>query len=767
MLRREDDQLLKGQGRFIADTVPSNATTMVVLRSPIAFGTISGLDLDEAREMPGVLDILTASDLQALGVKPLASAAGTTNQDGSASKPRPRPILADRTVRYAGEPVAAIIAETEAQALDALDVITLDIEEKDAAADVERAAEPGAPQIWPDAPLNRAFDYGIGNKAETEQALTDAAHIFELTVRHPRIIIAPIETRGCVGQFDESSGRYTLNTGSQGVVSLRNAMANSLGEPPSNVRVITEHVGGSFAMKIWPYPEQALTLVAAKRVGRPVAWFSSRTEGMPTDIMGRGRVDRAILALDAELNFTAFKIEALTDMGAYLGHVSANTSTMGAVRIFSQCYHIPNQFYRAEGIYTNAVSTDAYRGAGKPESAATLERLIDRASYELGVDRVELRKQNLLQPSQIPWDTPMGERYTSGDFPEALEAALAAADWAGLAERKRESAAKGLLRGAGLGVHIHGTGGSKEERSEVRALPDGSVLVRTGTQDSGQGHRDALALVASEALEIPVERIHVEQGDSDLLEKGGGTGGSNLMPIAANTVHRTSLHLIDQAKQAASHLLEAATIDIEYGAGEFKIAGTDRKTSLADIAAHWESVPAEAFEEEKAPACVAQLDFEGEAMTFPSGSYVVEVEVDPETGGVFIERFCGVDDLGRIFNELTARGQIHGGIGQAVGEIMMEGAVYDDYGQLLTGSFMDYALPRATDLPLIEHGWTSTPAPNSLIGAKGVGELSSIGAPGPLMNAVLDAIRPLGVEHIDMPLTPQKIWTAIQEAKTK
>lgn len=765
MLRLEDEALLTGKGRYVADRRPEGTLTMAVLRSPLAHGTIRALDVAAARAMPGVRLVLTAADLTAAGIGPLKVAGEVPNRDGSPMAVRHRPVLAEGTVRYAGEPVAAVIADSEDRALDALEAIVLDLDELPVIVDLEQAAEPGAPKVWPELPDNRSLDWEIGNREETERLFAEAAHVVELTVRHPRIVIAPVETRGALGEYDAASGRYTLTTPSQGVVAIRATMADCLGVGTDKVRVITQDVGGSFAVKIWPYPEQVLALVAAKATGRPVQWISSRTEGMVSDAMGRGRVDRAALALDKDYRFLAFRIDALGDMGAYINHVAATIVTKGAVRVFGHCYRIPGLYYRVQGLFTNAVPTDAYRGASKPETVSTTERLIDYAADRLGIDRIELRRRNLVTPADLPYKTAMGETYDGGDFPAVLDRILKAADIDGFPARRAESEARGRRRGLGLTLHLHATGGSVAERSEVIAHPDGTVTVRSGTQDSGQGHRTALAMVAAETLEIPVERIRVEQGDSDFLTKGGGTGGSNLMPIAANTVHRTAEQLIRQARAVAGQMLEAAVQDIEYGLGEFRIAGTDRKLSLGEVAAGWESLPDAARDTEMGTGCAVQLDFEGLHTTFPNGAYAVEVEVDPETGKVDVASWTGIDDLGRVINEATALGQLHGGIGQSVGEALLEAAHYDPAtGQLLSGSFMDYTMPRADDVPALHLGWAPTASPNSLIGAKGVGEVSSIGGPGPVMNAVLDALKPYGIKHIDIPMTPQAVWRAIQES---
>jgi len=766
MLRFEDDRLLTGRGRYVDDHHPESVLTMVVLRSPVAHAAVTGLDVETARAMPGVRLVLTAADLDRLGVTPMTVRSAMANSDGSPMIEPERPVLARDSVKYVGQPVVAVIAESEAEALDAVETVEVAFDDRPVVLDVEAAATAGSPAIWDQAPGNVGIDWEKGNPDETRRLFAEAAHVIELTVRHPRIAIAPIETRGCIGGFDPDGGRYTLWTGSQGVVSLRAAMADYLGVEQDRVRVVTEDVGGSFAVKIWPYPEQVLVLAAARETGRPVKWISSRTEGLASDAMGRGRVDRAALALDKDLKFTGFRIDALADVGAYWNAVNATIVTGGACRVFGHCYRIPGLHYRVRGVFTNAVPTDAYRGAGKPETVSTLERLIDVAADRLGVDRAELRRRNLVQPADLPYATAMGETYDGGDFPALFEKLLDNADWAGFARRRATSEAKDLRRGLGLGLHLHATGGSTAERSEVRALPDGTVLVRTGTQDSGQGHRTALAIVAAETLEIPVERIRVEQGDSDFLTKGGGTGGSNLLSIAGNTVHRTALQMIDQARHVASHLLEAAVQDVEYGFGEFRIAGTDRTIALGEVAAGWDRIPPEQRDGELGAGCMAQLDFEGLHTTFPNGGYVVEVEVDPDTGKVQVERWTGVDDLGRVINEPTARGQLHGGIAQEIGEVLLERIHYDpETGQLLSGSLMDYCLPRADDMPFFDLSWAPTASPNALIGAKGVGEVSSIGGPGPVLNAVLDALRPLGVEHLDTPLTPERVWRAIQAGR--
>ena len=766
MLGERHLDLLTGAAQFTEDLVPADSLRAVLLRAPVGHGRITALDLSAARAAPGVRAVYDAGDLAAGGVKPMRSRAPVTGDDGQPMRQPERPVLAIDSVKYLGQPIAVVIADSQAAAEDARDLIDLGIEEAPVINSAEAAAAEDATQLWPTAPGNQSFIWRAGTPAAVETAMADAAHVVTLTVRHPRRAISPVENRSCVGCYDPTSGRFTLTTPSQGVVSLRAALAEVLSVDEALMRVTTPHVGGSFAVKIWPYPEQALCLFAARALGRPVAWIGSRDEAFVGDAHGRGRVDRARLALNAEGRFLAFEIDALADMGAYLSAVAPSIVTAGAVRVFGQCYDIPAMHYQVRAMFTNGVPTDAYRGAGKPESAATLERLIDLAADQLGLDRADIRRRNLIQPTALPHHTAMGEEIDSGDFPGLFEDTLARADWTGFAARRAASQAAGRLRGIAVASHMHATGGSTAERSTVRVEADGTVTVDTGAQDSGQSHGDTLAKVAAEALEISADSVTVREGDSDRLEIGGGTGGSCLMPISANTVHRAAVSMIENARAGASHLLEAAAQDLEYAGGNFTVVGTDRRISLAEIATRWPEIPADQLPPGATAGCVASEDFTGRHTTFPNGCYVVEVEVDPATGETRVDRFTGTDDLGRIINAEAARGQILGGLGQAIGEVLMEAVIYDDGGQMINGSLLDYPLPRADQMPDFDLAWRPTASPHSLLDVKGVGELSSIGAPGPLANAIHDALREAGVEHLDMPLGPHKLWRAIHGPDT-
>lgn len=756
LTRIEDRALLTGAGRFIDDESGGDHLHLVVLRSPVAHGSIRSLDTDAARKMPGVRAVLTATELADEGLGPLQSRSGVTDVNGQPMREPKRPVLAEQKLVYVGQPVAAIVAQTLWQAMDALEAIDLVIDDLPPVVDLASAGS--APAIWPDAPGNCCFEWEHGNAEETKALFETADHVVELTVDHPRIAISPIETRGCLASFDPNNERFELVTPSQGVVSIRAALSEVLGITTEKLRVVTRDVGGSFAVKIWPYPEHALTLLAAKLTGSPVKWICSRTESFGADAMGRARVDKARLALQNDGTFLAMEIDALADMGAFLNTAAPAIVTEGSVRTMGHSYRVPGLLYRVRAMLTNKTPVDAYRGAGKPETTCTIERLIDVAAAELGFDRFDLRERNLIKPDEIPYKTPVGVVYDSGNFLQIARQIRAESDWDGVALRKSESQANGMLRGVGLGFYVHVTGGSPNERSEVRALPDGTVLVRTGTQDTGQGHRTALAMVAAQALQLPLESIRVEQGDSDWLEKGGGTGGSNLMAIAGNTVHRTAQRMLEQARSVAAELLEAAPADLLYAAGRFTIAGTDRVKTLAQIAVGYEQLASEDRSVEMGAGCTAQCDFEGVHATAPNGAYVFEVEVDPQTGFVRIDRITGVNDLGRIINAQTTEGQLHGAIAQAVGEVLMEAVKYDDQGQIINGSLMDYALPRADDLPPMNMSFANTDSPRSELGVKGVGEVASVGAPGALANAIHDALAGYSIRHMDMPLTPIKLW---------
>lgn len=733
----DHERHIAGLGRFVADLLPQDTCVMAVLRAPVAHGQIVSLDVSAARDLPGVIDVLEFDDLEGESVGVLRTGATVEGM-----KEPERHVLAKNKVVYQGQPVAAVLAKTQALAEDALELIELEISDLKPVFDL--ASIENSEAIWPDISQNSAFRWEKGNKAEVKAVFKRAEHVIEQDVMHPRVSVAPIETRSCTANF--SDGAYTLQTGSQGVVSVRREVAVCLGIEIEQLRVITPDVGGSFAVKIWAYPEHILALVFARRTGRTVHWTSTRGESLLSDTVGRGRLDKGSIAFNADGKILGFRIDAVADMGAFLNSVGPYVATGGAVRPYGQCYDIPAMHYSVNAVFTNAAPTDAYRGAGKPESASTLERLIDLAAASLGLDPLEMRLRNLVSPDQLPYETPMGETYDSGDFPAIAERLKEISDWSDFEKRQNNSLRAGFRRGRAACFHLHATGGSTAERTYIHAEPDGTLVVRSGTQDSGQGHRDALGKIAAEAFEVPMSQIRVEQGDSDKLETGGGTGGSCLLPIAGNNLHLTAQKMIEENLRVASELLESAATDVEYGKGGYRVVGTDKFVSWSELA------------EKEQTNCATSLDFEGIHTTFPNAGYAVEVELDADTGIVRIDRFIGVNDVGRIINLDGVLGQLHGGIAQGIGEAMSEALISSEDGQLLTGSLMDYTLPRADMIPELQMEFLSTGSPNSELGAKGMAELPSIGTPGVVMNAIIDAA---GVKHLDKPVTPMKIWTAL------
>lgn len=758
MHRLEDPQLLRGAARYTDDIQLQGQLVMKVLRAPVAHADISPLDTSAAEAADGVHCVLTASTAEIAALKPMRCRASI---EGTPFKEPDRPVLAGRQVKHIGEPIAAVIAESDAAAQNALEKISVGFDQLPAVVDVQQANDNC---LWTDIPQNLAFEWEKGNAKETDKLFASADHILKATIAHPRMAITPIEPRSCIAQYNND--QFTLHTPSQGVISLQRALCGFMNIGTEQLRVVTNEVGGSFAVKIWPYAEQLLTLIAAKITNRPVKFTSTRSESLQSDIAGRGRVDHAELALDENGNFKAFRVNALADMGAYLNAVAPFVATSGAVRPFGQAYKFPGMHYRVKGIYTNTIPTDAYRGAGKPESACTLERMIDIAAARLNMDPFELRQRNLVTPADLPYDTPMSETYDAGNYPVLAESLFKKCDWQTLPQRKLESQLRGVKRGAAVGFYLHATGGSTDERSEVCAMPNGEILVRTGIQDNGQGHRTTLALVAAQALEVDISRVRVEQGDTEWLKKGGGTGGSNLMSVVATTVHRASFNMLTKAKSLAGSLLEVTPDSLTYADGMFSHSESDTTIDLTEIALRSAGSNSSIdSNSEDTPDCAGVAEFEGTHTTFPTGGCTVEVEVDPETGSVTIDRYTSIDDLGHIYNEATANGQLHGGIAQAAGEVLMEQLVHDNSGQLLSGSLMDYQIPRASDLPVYQTEFMKTDSPNTILGAKGVGELTAIGAPGPIHNAVINALSDYGITHLDKPLTPLKIWNAIQQAK--
>jgi carbon-monoxide dehydrogenase large subunit len=739
-MRLEDRRLLTGQGRFVDDLAFPGALHGYVLRSPYAHARILSIDVEAARAVDGVEAVYTAADLKRDGIGALPCRTPVTSRDGSPMQAPDRPVLAESVVRYVGDGVAMVVARTLEIARDAGELIEVDYEALDACTDVRESRE-------------RCFDWEKGDAGAVEAAFAGAARICAMDVVNNRAVISPIETRSAVAEYDAQADRYTLYTQSQGVHSLRNAFAESvLGIAPDRLRVVTYDVGGSFGMKIFTYPEQALVLYAARRLGRAVKWVGDRSDAFLTDAHGRDHFHHAEIALDAHGRFLALRAHVKANLGAYLSNAAPSIPTDGLQRVFGHVYDIPALYLRVEGMLTNTTPVDAYRGAGKPEIITTIERLIDRAALESAINRIKLRRMNLVPRSAMPYTTAFGRVYDCGDFEAIMDRALALSDWSDFADRRRLSEARGDRRGIGLCLYLHATGGNPAEVSQVELAGD-AIIVRTGTQSSGQGHETAFAQLVAERLQIPLERVRVIQGDTDAIASGGGTGGSSSLPIGATTIVRATEQMLDQAREVASEMLEAASLDLEYGDGRFTVTGTDLSVGLFDIGTR--------LGEEQPRSCVGETVFEGEHGTNPNGAYVCEVSIDGDTGQVRIEAFTCVDDLGTVLNPAIATGQVIGGVVQGIGQALLERTVYDEEsGQLLTGSFMDYGLPRADDVPVFTSVLTGPPSLNNPLGMKGAGEVGPIGAPAAVVNAVVDA---LGGRDFEMPATPERIWRTMHE----
>ncbi len=699
--------------------------------------------------MPGVLDIITGDDVIRAGLHPLPCLADLAADEERSVYLPPRTLLATDRVRHVGEPVAMIVAETIAQARDAAEAIDLVIDGLPVGVDPASMIEPEAPTVWPGCPGNVALDWEIGDRSAVDQAFAEAAHVTRLELINNRLAMMPLETRSALGVFDQATGRYTLRSPTQGVHRIRKIVASVLGIDEQALRVITDDVGGAFGLKGMAFPEQPLVLFAAKRIERPVFWVAERSEAFISDNAGRDHVTEIALALDADQQMLALSVDTIANMGAYLSTFAPNMPTLVYSRVMGGVYAIPAIHIRSRCVFTNTPPVDAYRGAGVPESIYAVERVVDVTASELAIDPLTLRRRNLLQPKHFPWPTPVGYTIDSGDFSGILDHALALTDWSGFEARRQASASRRLLRGRGLALYVHGTGGGTKETARVVATGEGRVTVYSGTQSGGQGHDAMLAEVAANALDIDVGCIDVRQGDSDALPRGSGTGGSSGLVVGGRAVASASARMLEAARTKAGELLECALADIEYAAGMFTVVGTDRSLALADVAAA-----------EQGGGCTGEADFEGDHRTYPNGVYISEVEVDPDTGHAALVSFQALDDLGRVLDPARTDGQIIGGVVQGIGQALLEHERYDiETGQPLTGSFLDYTLPRADDVPSFHLAKRPTHAPTNPMGMKGVGEVGTTGAPPSVISAVCNAI---GVPHIDMPATPEKIWQALR-----
>jgi carbon-monoxide dehydrogenase large subunit len=758
--RTEDPTLLMGQGRYTDDVNVKGQAYAVMVRSPYAHGVIKSIDTSAARAMPGVLAVYTWDDLEKGGIGKSNPPMMVKARDGSNMKAKPRPALAAGKVRYAGEAYAVVIAESVALGKDAAEAVVLEIEPLPAITTIADALAPGAPNIHDDAPGNVTLDYHFGNTEAVTAAFAKAAHVTKLKPVSQRIVVNPMEPRACVAEFKD--GRYTVTVCSQGVFGLKQSLANDiLKVPPAQVRVITGNVGGSFGMKIVAYPEYICTIFAAKALGRPVKWTDERSGSFVSDNHGRDHEVTAEVAFDKDGVILAVRLAGYGNYGAFQG--LPLQVTVNAVKNIVGVYRTPLVEVNTKCVLTNSTPVGAYRGAGRPEGNYYMERLMEQAAREMQIDPIELRRRNHIQPNAIPYKAPSDLTYDSGDFPSLLRDGLAAADWNGYEARKAATEKQGKLRGRGVGHYLEVTAPPGKEMGGIRFEANGDVTIVTGTLDYGQGHAAPFAQVLVQRLGIPFERIRLVQGDSDQLIAGGGTGGSRSIMASGTAIALASDKVIENGKQLAGHFLEAAAADIEFAEGRFTIAGTDRAIGIMEIADRLRQKPN--LPEGVPVSLDVSMVVDSPPSAFPNGCHVCEVEIDPETGVVAVDKYTMVDDFGVIVNPLLVEGQVHGGVTQGIGQALFEMVRYDKEGQLLTGSFMDYAMPRASDVPNFTFGSHPVPAKSNLLGVKGCGEAGCSGSLPAVMNAVVDALSVYGIEHIDMPATPHRVWQAIRNAR--
>ncbi len=777
--RKEDRRFLTGKGRYVDDIDRPGQAHAVLLRSPHAHATLGAIDAGAALASPGVVAVLTAADLAADGVGGLPCGWLIRNKDGSDMVEPPHPVLARGKVRHVGDPVAMVIADTVAVARDAAEKIVVDYGELPSVTDTASAHRPGRPQVHEAAANNTCYDWEFGDRAAVDAAFAAAAKTVSLDFVNQRLAPNALEPRAALGEYDAHDDRYTLWTTSQNPHVIRLLMCTAvLGLPETKVRVVSPDVGGGFGSKIYHYAEEALVTWAARKVSRPVKWTSDRSEAFLSDAQGRDHVTRAELALDSDGKFLGLRIATLANLGAYLSTFSTAIPTYFYAPLLAGVYATPAIHCEVRGVFTNTVPVDAYRGAGRPEACYLVERIVDVAARETGLDPVELRRRNYIPRSAQPYQTPVAMVYDDGDYAKNMEDCLAQADAAGFAARREEASARGKLRGFGISSYIEACGAAPSavagalgaraglyEMATLRVNPSGSVSILTGTHAHGQGHETTFAQLASERLGLDLDSIEVVHGDTDKIPFGMGTYGSRSLPVGGSALVRAMDKVIDKGRRIAGHILEASIDDVEFSDGAFRVSGTDRQLAFAEVAGA-AYVPHNYPLEELEPGLEETAYFDPPNFTFPSGCYACEVEIDPDTGVVSIERFTAVDDFGVVINPNIVEGQVHGGLVQGIGQALYENARYDpDSGQLVTGSYMDYCMPKADCAPGFDVSTNETKSPTNPLGVRGCGEAGAIGAPPAVINAVCDALKDLGVNHIDMPATPEAVWRAIRAAR--
>ena len=749
--RSEDPKLVRGEGCYADDFNRPRQVYAVIVRSREAHGVIRAISTDAAKAMPGVLGVYTAADLSAYG--PLKCNMPLKSRDGSPIRYTPRPALAGDKVRYVGDPVVCVVAETVAQAKDAAEAVTIDIDPLPVVLSPADAVKPGAPLVFDAVPNNIALDYHYGDAAKVAEAFAKAKHITRLETSNQRMVVNAMEPRAAIGEYDAASSKWTLYSTSQGVHGMKTSLMDILNAPADKVRVVTGQVGGSFGMKASVYPEYVCLLHAARTLGRPVKWTDERSGSFVSDHHGRAQDMVMEIAFDENAHILAMRLTGYGNMGGYLAQFGPLLPTGNQVKNIASIYRTPVIEVATKCVFTNTNFVSAYRGAGRPEGNYYVERALDLAASELGIDRIDLRKRNMIRKNDLPFKAASDMTYDCGDFLGVLKQALDAADYAGFNKRRRESRKRGLLRGFGIGCYLEVTAAPGKELGAIHFEADGTVTIITGTLDFGMGHATTYAQILTDLLGVQFDRIRMIEGDSDRMAFGGGSGGSRSVMFVGAALTKSAAIVIERGKQIASHVLEASASDIEFKAGRFVIAGTDRSIGLIELAAQLRG-------ELKLPEGMpSSLDVDHVVKdpvpsAFPNGCHIAEVEVDPETGAVQVVRYSAVNDLGTIVNPLLVEGQIQGGVVQGLGQALLEQAVYDSDGQLVTGSFMDYAMPRAHDAPMINVLSHPVPTKSNPLGAKGCGEAGTSGGLPSVANAVIDALSAYGIRHLEMPMTP-------------
>lgn len=751
--RTEDPRLIKGEGRYVADEQRAGALHAYVMRAPVAHGLFTMGDLTAARSAKGVHLIMTAADVTDYGG--LTADFLPTQLDGSKPSVDPLPLLCADRVRHVGDAIAFIVAESVDEAKSAAELIDVDYEVAAATVGAETAMADGAPLVWADKANNIGFHSFYGDRGATDRAFDQAAHVVELKVVNQRLVANYLEPRGCVAAYDPETGAFELTVGSQGVHGMRDAIAgHCLKIDPANLHVFTHDVGGGFGTKGFAYREYPLALIAAKRLGRVVRWVCERNEHFQVDAHGRDNITTGVLAFDADYKITAMKVDLIADLGAYAHAYGMYIPVLG-VTMTTGLYDIPNVAVDVRGVYTHTTPTDAYRGAGRPEATYLIERMMDHAARELGLSRIDLRRRNFITPDQLPYTTAMGRMYDTGEFEGHMDRALDLADVAGFEARLATSKASGHIRGLGIATYIEACAFAGSEEATVRLDEDGGVTFLIGTQSNGQGHHTAYGQIVAGYLGLDLDQVRMVQGDTKQVRVGGGTGASRSVPLGGASVDMASRALVEQIKKLAAEELEAGEGDLELDSGEVRVVGTDKRVSLADLAAN-------TADKDKLKAIG---EFKQNEATYPNGTHICEVEIDPLTGRVALATYTIVDDFGVTVNPLLLQGQVHGGAMQGIGQALLERTVYSDDGQLNSASFLDYTMPRADDFVAIVFETRNVPSTTNMLGIKGAGEAATIGATPAVMNAVVDALnRAYGIKDLDMPATPDRVWAAIQKA---